>query len=264
MKLTVVGCTGSMSGPASAASCYLVQADGVGDDGATRVFSILLDLGPGAFGQLMNHLDPRDVDLVVLSHLHADHMADMIGYHVFRRWYPTGALGPVDVLAPPDAVDRVRGVGGDGPEEDFSADFTFRAHEAGHVVRVGPLRIESHRVEHPVEAWAVRVTGPSASGGGEVSLTYSGDTDACDGLVAAARDVDLFLCEAGFVEGRDTVRGIHLTGERAGEVATQARARHLVLTHIQPWTEPEEVAQSASTRFAGGIEVARTGSVWEL
>ena len=38
------------------------------------------------------------------------------------------------------------------------AEMTRRAHEAGHVVRVGPLRIESHRVEHPVEAWAVRVT----------------------------------------------------------------------------------------------------------
>ena len=90
-----------------------------------------------------------------------------------------------------------------------------------------------------------------------MSLTYSGDTDACDGLVAAARDVDLFLCEAGFVEGRDTVRGIHLTGERAGEVATQARARHLVLTHIQPWTELEEVAQSASTRFATFLNFSR-------
>lgn len=264
MKLTVVGCSGSMSGPTSAASCYMIQARGISDDGVPRVFTVVLDLGPGAFGQLMNHVDPRDVDLVVLSHLHADHMADMIGYHVFRRWYPTGALGPVDVLAPCDAVDRVRGVGGDGPEEDFSADFTFRPFDSNPVVEVGPIRIEAFPVLHPVEAWAVRVTGPSSIGDGEVSVTYSGDTDACDGLVESARDVDLFLCEAGFVEGRDTVRGIHLTGERAGEVASLAGARHLVLTHIQPWTEPQEVARAASTRFDGGIEVARTGAVWEL
>lgn len=263
MKLTVIGCTGSMSGPASPASSYLIQATGT-DDAGPRVFSVLLDLGPGAFGQLMNYLDPRDVDLVVLSHLHADHMADMIGYHVFRRWYPTGALGPVDVLAPPDAVDRVRGVGGDGPHEDFSADFTFHPHRPGTVVEVGPMRIESFPVLHPVEAYAVRVTGPSSSGDGEVCITYSGDTDACSGLVDAAREADLFLCEAGFVEGRDTVRGIHLTGERAGEMAAQAEARHLVLTHIQPWTDAQDVAQAAAGRFLGGVEVARAGAVWEL
>lgn len=264
MKLTVVGCTGSMSGPSSAASCYLVQAHGTDDDGAPRLYSVVLDLGPGAFGQLMNHIDPRDVDMVVLSHLHADHMADMIGFHVFRRWYPDGALGPVDVLAPGDAADRVRGVGGDGPEEDFSADFAFRRLVPGAIVRVGPLRIEAFPVVHPVEAFAVRVTGPSSLGTGEASLTYSGDTDACDSLVEAAHDVDLFLCEAGFVDGRETVRGIHLTGERAGEVAALARARHLVLTHIQPWSDPQGVAQSASSRFDGGIELARTGAVWEL
>lgn len=264
MKLSVVGCTGSMSGPESPASCYLLQADGVGLDGGPRVFSALLDIGPGGFGMLMNHLDPRELDAVVLSHLHADHVADMISFHVFRRWFPTGPLGPIDVLAPRGAVDRVRGVGGDGPEEDFSQDFTFRVHVPGTVMRVGPMTIESFPVLHPVEAYAVRVTGPSAAGDGVVTVTYSGDTDACDGVVEAARDADLFLCEAAFVEGRDTVRGIHLTGERAGDAATAAAARHLVLTHIQPWTEPQEVAAAAATRFSGGIELARGGAVWEL
>ncbi len=264
MKLTVVGCTGSMSGPDSAASCYLVQARGVGTDGEPRIHSVLLDLGPGAFGAAMRHVDPRAVDLVVLSHLHADHMSDMISYHVFRRWFPSGALGPVDVLAPGGAVDRVRGVGGDPLSEDFSQDFTFRELAPGQVTSVGPMRIEAYPALHPVEAYAVRITGPSSVGDGEVTFTYSGDTDACDGLVAAARDADIFLCEAGFVEGRDTARGIHLTGERAGQTAAAAGARHLVLTHIQPWTDPLEVAAAAATTFAGGIELARTGAVWEL
>lgn len=264
MKLTVVGCTGSMSGPASSASCYLVQADGTAADGTRRVYSILLDLGPGGFGAAMNHVDPRHVDAVVLSHLHADHMSDMISYHVFRRWFPTGPLGPVDVLAPAGACERVRGVGGDPETEDFSQDFTFRSLSPGYATSIGPLRLEAHPVLHPVEAYAVRITGPSELGGGTVTITYSGDTDACEGLVAAARDADLFLCEAGFVEGRDTVRGIHLTGERAGEVAAAAAARHLVLTHIQPWTDPLDVAEAAATTFDGGIEIAHGGAVWEL
>jgi len=264
VKLTVVGCTGSMSGPDSTASCHLVQAEGTGTDGERRVYSVLLDLGPGAFGAVMNHVDPRDVDAVILSHLHADHMSDMISYHVFRRWFPTGALGPVDVYAPAGAVDRVRGVGGDPVTEDFSQDFRFHTLTPGYTTSVGPLSIEVHPVLHPVEAYAIRVTGPSALGDGQVTVTYSGDSDACDGLVDAARDADIFLCEAGFVEGRDTVRGIHLTGERAGEMATAAGSRHLILTHIQPWTDPLEVAAAAASTFTGGIELARAGAVWEL
>lgn len=248
-----------MSGPDGPASCYLVQCDADG-----RTWSVLLDLGSGAFGALMNHLDPKLLDAVVLSHMHADHMSDMIGFHVFRRWHPDGQLGPIDVLAPPDAVDRVRGVGGDGPGEDFSQDFSFHAHQPGRTFTVGPLRIESTPVLHTVEAYALRVTGPSENGGHDVVLTYSGDTDACDGLVAAAQGADLFLCEAAFVDGRDLARGVHLTGTRAGQVAHQAGVGALVLTHIQPWTEPVEVADRAAAAFAGEVVLASPGMVWVL
>jgi ribonuclease BN (tRNA processing enzyme) len=38
MRLTVVGCSGSIPGPDSAASCYLLEADG---------FRLVVDLGSG-------------------------------------------------------------------------------------------------------------------------------------------------------------------------------------------------------------------------
>lgn len=247
-----------MSGPNSAASSYLVQAD----DGE-RTWSIVLDLGPGSFGSLMREIDPAAIDAVFLSHLHADHMSDMISYHVYRRWHPGGALGPVSVYAPPDAVDRVRGVGGDGPEEMYSTEFGFAPIADRGTIRVGPFAVTAHAVQHPVEAYALRVEGPSRKGGRAV-LTYSGDTDACDGLVTAARGADLLLSEAAFIEGRDTIRGIHLTGLRAGECATEAEARLLVLTHIQPWTEPEDVATEARRSYTGPVEIARAGASWEI
>ncbi|SNU02271.1 Ribonuclease BN, tRNA processing enzyme [Ruaniaceae bacterium KH17] len=258
MKLTILGCTGSMSGPDSAASSYLIQADGDG-----RTWSLVLDMGSGAFGSLFRYGDPEAIDAILLSHLHADHMSDMVSCHVHRRWNPKGPLGPVATYAPAGAVDRVRGVGGDPLEEDFSGEFTFHEFTDGGSFEVGPFTITSHAVVHPVPAYALRVEGP-ASGGGRAVITYSGDTDACVGLEAAARDADLFLCEAAFVEGRDTVRGIHLTGERAGDVATEAGASRLVLTHIQPWTDPAMVADAARTHFAGPVELAATGAVFEV
>ena len=99
MKLTIIGCTGSMSGPDSAASSYLVQADGADPDGEVRTWSVVLDLGPGAMGQMLRYLDPIDLDAILISHCHADHIVDLVGMHVFRRWNPTGALGPVLTLS---------------------------------------------------------------------------------------------------------------------------------------------------------------------
>lgn len=266
MRLTVVGCSGSMSGPTSAASCYLVQADGPDPrtDG-TRTWNVLLDLGPGAFGALMNHLDPADVDLVVLSHLHADHMVDLIGMQVFRRYHPGGALGPVPVLAPAGAVDRVRGVGGDDADETYAGEFTFVEHTVGTPYEIGPLRIESFPVRHPVPAYGVRVTGPAEDDPARtVSLGFTGDTDTCEGAEELARGTDLLLAEAAFLEGRETVRGLHLTGARAGELAAAARTRHLVLTHLQPWTDPEQALAEAQQAYAGPVDVARPGTAWRL
>ncbi|WP_413450912.1 MBL fold metallo-hydrolase [Georgenia phoenicis] len=264
MRLTVVGCSGSMSGPDSASSCYLVQAEGPDGEGGSRTWSIVLDLGSGAFGALLRHLDPARLDAVVLSHLHADHVVDMTGLEVYRRYHPAGALGPVRVLGPAGTPERIAAL---TMEEDLSAldaSFTFEAHTPGQAVTVGPLRIESVAVEHPVPAFGLRVTGPSEDGEREVVLAYSGDSDACEGLVEAARDVDLFLCEAAFQEGRDEVRGIHLTGRRAGEAATRAAVRQLVLTHLPPWTDAEVVRAEAAEAYAGPIELASPGAVWKL
>ncbi|WP_043498960.1 MBL fold metallo-hydrolase [Georgenia sp. SUBG003] len=266
MRLTAVGCSGSMSGPASPASCYLVQAPGTDDAGRERTWSVVLDLGSGAMGALLNHVDPATIDLAVLSHLHADHMVDMIGMQVYRRWHPDGGLAPLTVLAPEGALERVRGVGGDDGSETYEGEFSFREHTPGTVVKLGPLTVESFPVNHPVPAYGVRITGPSSrAGAGErVTLAYTGDTDLCDGLLPLAADVDLLLSEAAFQEGRDTVRGVHLTGRRAGQVAAAARVRRLVLTHLQPWTDPDVVRTEAQAVYDGPVDVAAPGATWVL
>jgi ribonuclease BN (tRNA processing enzyme) len=264
MRLTIVGSSGSMSGPQSAASCYLVQAEGPDGEGASRTWSVVLDLGSGAFGALLRHLDPAELDAVVLSHLHADHVVDMSGLEVYRRYHPAGALGPVRVLGPAGTPERIGALTMEDDLSALDASFAFTEHEPGRVVEVGPLRLEVFPVNHPVPAFGVRVSGPAEDGARQVTLAYSGDTDSCDGLVAAARDVDLFLCEAAFQEGRDSVRDIHLTGRRAGEAATQAAARSLVLTHLPPWTDAEVVRAEAAEAYGGPTELAVPGATWTL
>ena len=60
MKVTVLGCTGSMGGPDAAASGFLVES-GVGAD--DRAF--VMDFGPGVLGELQKYRDPAELDIVL-------------------------------------------------------------------------------------------------------------------------------------------------------------------------------------------------------
>lgn len=269
MRLRVVGCTGSMSGPRSAASCYLVQAEGVDPrTGAGRTWNVVMDLGPGSFGQLWTHLDPRDIDAVIFSHCHADHVGDVISLHVHRRWGPARGLDPITVAGPTGLLDRVRQVDGVGAEETYEGEFTVHTLEAGVSLDIGPMTLTPATAWHSVPGFGIRVEGPSETapaegthvreGQGRSSLFYTGDTDQCDTITRGASGVDLLLSEAGFTSC-DEVRGIHMTGARAGATATEAGVGRVVLTHIQPWTDPGEVAADARTTWSGPLDIARAG-----
>ncbi|BAS09641.1 uncharacterized protein ML1173 [Arthrobacter sp. Hiyo4] len=147
-----------------------------------------------------------------------------------------------------------------GMHEEF--DFTNWTERES--VTVGPFTVTPFAVNHPVEeAYALRVevTEPDKQGNAVSRiLTYSGDTDSCTGLEEAAKDADLFLCEAAFEEGRDDdIKDVHLTGKRAGEAAESAGARRLLLTHIPVWTSPTTVMAEARPVFGGDVAVAVAG-----
>jgi ribonuclease BN (tRNA processing enzyme) len=246
MKLTVVGCSGSVPGPDGPASAYLVEHDGV---------RLLLDLGSGALGPLYRHVDPVDIDVVLLSHLHADHCLDLCAYAVARRFGPAGPKPPVPVVAPAGAAQRIAAAS--GPESRLDDVFAFADLVAGQW-EIGPFEVRTVRVNHPVETYAIRV-----SAGGR-SVTYSADTGRSKALVELARGSDLLLCEATFPDGADTPQDLHLTGREAGEHAERAGVERLLLTHIPPWGDRIATLGEACSAFGGLTEVAVAGAKYQL
>ena len=158
MRLTVVGCSGSIPSPYSAASCYLLEADG---------FRLVVDMGSGALGALQRYVRLAEVDAVALSHLHADHFIDMCSFWVARTYWPQGVLR-VPVYGPTDTATRIARAN-DDPDVTGTFDFV-RLIPGGH--QIGPFTVTVGHVAHPVETFAFRF-----EHGGQV-LTYSGDTGA--------------------------------------------------------------------------------------
>ncbi|WP_322612617.1 MBL fold metallo-hydrolase [Dermacoccus abyssi] len=255
MKLTVVGCSGSFPGPDSPASCYLVEAESEG-----RTWSVLLDFGNGSLGALQNYREVDDIDAVVISHLHPDHCLDLCSYFVVRNYDPHGRFDSrLPVFAPPGAEERITRAYMVDKYEDLSGAYKFVDLADRATFWVGPLNITPFLVNHPVEAYGLRVEADGAV------LAYTGDTDACDALVDLERDADLVLTDSAFVDGRDDdLKDVHLTGSRAAKAAQDAGAKRLVLTHIPAWTPVEDCVRDAKTVWAGEVEVARAGQRYEL
>jgi ribonuclease BN (tRNA processing enzyme) len=255
MRVTVVGCSGSFAGPQSPSSSYLVQAEADG-----RTWNLLLDLGSGALGSLQRHISPDDVDAVAVSHLHPDHCVDLCGLYVSRRYRPGGPLPHrLPVLGPAGTAERLalmyHGLEPGGLEEQF--EFTTVTDAVPHTV--GPFTVTPYRVSHPIEAYGFRVQADGAV------LAFTGDTDECDNLTPLLRGADLALMDSAFVDGRDTVTGIHMSGSGAARAAVQAGGvRRLMLTHLPVWNDPALCRAQAAAVWPGEVELAAPDAVYDL
>ena len=253
MKLTVIGCSGSFPGPDSPASCYLLEHE---QDG--RTWRLVIDLGSGAFGALQQYVDPLDVDAVLLSHLHADHCLDLCGYYVLRKYHPKGTQPRLPVYGPTGTAGRMARAY-DLPEDPgMTLEFEFRTWAPGEPVRVGPFTVQAIRVEHPVEAYGLRVFA------GGALLAFTGDSGRCPQLESVARGADLLLAEASFHDRDANPPGIHLTGGDCGRLARDAGVARLVITHVPPWHDPDDMLSAAQEAWTGAVELARPGATYEL
>ena len=250
MKVTVLGCSGSVPGPDSPASGYLVESEG---------FRLLVDLGHGAFGALQRYVDPAAVDAIVISHLHADHCIDLTAYIVALRY---GG----------DARYRIDGPGRSGSRSIGPAGTRDR-----HRRRVRPARAQARparavrvldAVRRPSSARSRcrsrrRTTRPRRTRSGSPRATARWSTPPTPGeskeLVELAEGADLFLCEASFMPDDEYVPDLHLTGRQAGEHAAAAGVDRLVVTHVPPWGSPEVAADEAAAAFDGIVEIATPG-----
>src|SRR5690625_3589619 len=68
LKLTVIGCWGGYPAPGGSTSAYMVEKNN---------FTLLIDLGSGSLSTLQAYKNVMDIDAVIISHYHSDHIADI-------------------------------------------------------------------------------------------------------------------------------------------------------------------------------------------
>lgn len=255
MRLTILGSSGSVPAPGNPASGYLLSAPGAP--------SLLMDMGPGVLAHLQEIQDPNDAH-VAFSHLHTDHCADFASLLVWRRFHPTAsAPGRNLCFGPTDTPNRLGRLSADDPEgiDDMEDTFAFAPWVSGQPELVDKFTVTPFSVVHPIQAFAMRVE----EHGSGATLAYSGDSAYTESLIDAARDADVFLCEATWGASCDgKIPGMHICGQDAGRIAAAAGVKKLIVTHIPPWTDTEATLAAAARFYDGPIELGVPGMQIDL
>jgi len=175
-----------------------------------------------------------------------------------RTYSPHGPFGRLPIYAPADAPRRLAAAYGMPDEPGLDTTFSFHALSPG-TLRIGPFDVTVAPMNHPVETYGFRVSY------GGASVAYSGDTGECTELVNLAKDADVLLCEASFLDEPGLPAGLHLNGRQAAEHAARAGVGTLVLTHLVPWYDRRRILEDAGRGgFTGRIQLARSGAVYDL
>jgi ribonuclease BN (tRNA processing enzyme) len=263
VRITVLGKSPAWQDAGGACSGYLVEA---GD------YTLLLDCGCGVFGKLRAHREYWEVDAVVITHLHADHILDLVPYASALTYAPRQQPVPVGghpgtatpacprLIAPKGAAEAFRQVcGGAGMRpEHVERAFALTEYAPEDTFTLGPLELSFRPVPHFLPTNAVDLRE------GAARLTFSADCAPNDALCEFARDTSLLLIEATLPRPeRDGVRG-HLTPSEAGEHGRRANARRLVLSHFSDELDAEWARGEAQRTFGGPVDVAREDAVYDL
>ena len=242
MKLTVIGSgTGALTadrGP----SGYILEVQGE---------VALIDGGSGTLRQCARAgYSYKDIDRVFYSHLHPDHTIDMVPLLFatkytpgFERTRPLSFYGPVGFKSFFNQYVRLFN------EEIIRGEYELSVEEiTERDLSIGRLTVKSAAMAHTENAIGYRFEYENKS------LVYSGDTDVCDGIIDLASEADLLILECSFPDDQKIMG--HLTPTEAGQIASLAGAKRLVLTHLYPPVDENKIKQTAQKQFAGDITIA--------
>jgi len=247
--MTVLGKSPAMPDANGANSGYLIRHTG---------FTLLLECGSGVFGKLRGVCDPVEVDAVLITHLHGDHVLDLFPFSHALTYDHRGDGRRPELWAPPESERAFATLGAIFEvERQISSAFALTEYDPDRTLTIGPFSVSFCEVPHYVPAWACDLSSDEGR-----RLTFGADCGPNDAIVELARDADLLMLEA--TEGPGPYRGGafrgHLTAAEAGELARRAGPGRLLLTHYSDELDAALVRAAGESAFGGPVELAAEGA----
>jgi len=211
---------------------------------------LLLDCGAGTLLRLdQAGVNIEALDTVVLTHLHLDHVSDLL------------ALANARYLS---QLPRLEIYGPEGTEIYFKIMRSAYSNLEKMEVMVHEVRpmdsfslkgcdIFAEEARHSITALAYRIEAE------EKVVVYSGDTEPSSRVASLADGADLLIHECSFPEPFDVTN--HSTPRKLGNVLRNVNIKHVVLTHLYPQAQGYEEEMAEKVGELGQVPVV-TG--WDM
>jgi ribonuclease BN (tRNA processing enzyme) len=216
---------------------------------------LLFDSGPGTMRRLLEaDTTIFDLDYLFFSHFHPDHSAELVPL-IFATKYPAKDRRklPLTLIAGRGLTNFFSGLKTVyGQWIELSAGmlrFVELDNKNDDSRNFNGFTVESTPVEHNPESIAYRITSAD-----KTSVVYSGDTDYSENLVDLAKDANLLICESALPDSLYT-KG-HLTPSMAGDIASRAGVKKLILTHFYPDCEYADIKLECRKTYSGPLVLA--------
>lgn len=217
---------------------------------------IILDMGPGTLRQLSRvGIDSKRINHILFSHFHPDHTADLIHFlfvtrnpSVFDKRKPfliSGATGLKTLIR---NLQHAYFHWLDIPEGKMEVEEL----EIEKPVKkeYGIYSVISRPVKHAESSLAYRIEDEKGK-----SVVYSGDTEFCEGIISLAENTDLLILECAVPEGSG-LDG-HLTPAEAGQIASEANVKKLLLVHFYPEILTANISGECRKYYNGELILGR-------
>lgn len=248
MRLVTVGTGTVVPDPERASACHWLE------HGETR---LLLDCGAGALQGLARcRLAWSDLDHLIISHFHADHIGEIPSLiFALRHALETPRQAPLEVWGPAGS-ERLFNAWADalGPwllEPGF--DVAIHELQPGEPANVGALILQVNSTPHTEESLALRFEADGSV------FCYTGDTGPSEELAAFFQGADLLLAECSLPD--ELVADNHLSPTSLARLAKGAGVMRVAITHVYPQLRrldaPELIRQAG---YSGEIIAVSDGS----
>lgn len=255
MKLTILGSGTFFVDKDVTASSFVL------DTGESK---ILVDCGPGTLVSLSQAgFTPEDIDYVFISHFHPDHTSDLFPFFMNFRLkdvFDPDSISKFPVICGPEGLDRFL--------LDYSHLTQLHAYEDWGKIEIREydqdldfdgFDFEAFKVEH----------GPFGIQGNTYALrfeannkvvTFSGDSNKCEGLQKSCKNADLFVCDCS--SPKDGNNAVHLTTTEIGEVARDSDVDSVLLVHFYPQYADHDLVGEVREVYDGEVLDSRELRVW--
>jgi len=209
---------------------------------------LLIDSGSGTLGRMLEvGVTFRDPDLLLYTHIHPDHVSDLVPIIFASKYADEPREKPLLCIGGPgfqSYFSKLKNLYGSWIEPQ-AYPLTLKEISEEALVCQG-LRISSKPMAHIAESVGYRIEFKNGK-----SMAVSGDTDYCQNIIDLGFEADLLVLECSFPDGKK-VEG-HLTPSLAGKIGAESHCKKLLLTHLYPVCDQFDILEQCRQVYPGPI-----------